>query len=459
MKKITIIGGGFSGILTAVNLIERATSGIEINIIGEKNSFAKGIAYIPYSKNHLLNVTTARMSAFENKPDHFLNWVLEQPKFKGVNRDLIAGAFLPRYIYGEYITYIWNNSLNSTSLKINIIHNLVTDLVYENKKTKVQLDNNEWIESDICVIANGNSPPRNPSIKNTGFYTSANYFQNPWLINSVQHVNTSKPILIIGNGLTMVDTVMGLREQHFTNTIYSISANGFNILPHRHSGLKYTGLVDELKENITLRELVSLINKHIRLVRSFGVSAVPVIDSLRPYTQKIWLSFSDNDKQLFISRLRHLWGVARHRFPTHIHDFIQQQRIDGKLHILSGKLLDMNENNGVISVDYKNNRTKEIEQLEVGRVINCTGPESSIANLKDHFLNKCLQKGVLTQDKFLLGINADPKTYEILNKEGTMNENLFTLGTNLRGLFWESTAVGELRKQTEQLATTILSRL
>ena len=70
-----------------------------------------------------------------------------------------------------------------------------------------------------------------------------------------------------------------------------------------------------------------------------------------------------------------------------------------------------------------------------------------------------MQKGVLTQDKFLLGINADPKTYEILNKEGTMNENLFTLGTNLRGLFWESTAVGELRKQTEQLATTILSRL
>lgn len=459
MKKVTIIGCGFSGIITAVNLIEQCKAGLEITIVGEKESFSRGVAYVPYSKNHLLNVTTARMSAFENKPDHFLNWVLDQPKFKGVDRDLIAGAFLPRYLYGEYLSDLWNSALKNTTLKINISHKIVTDLVYENKKTKIQLDNNEWIESDICVIANGNSVPRNPGIKNTTFFSTQKYFQNPWSIQSVQHPDNTKPILIIGNGLTMVDTVMGLRENHFTNTIYSISPNGFNILPHRHSGLKYTGLVDELKENITLKELVSLINKHIRIVRSFGVSAVPVIDSLRPYTQKIWLSFSDNDKQLFISRLRHLWGVARHRFPTHIHDFIQQQRIDGKLKIISGKLLDINEKNNQVIVDYKNNRTKEIEQLEVGRVINCTGPESSIANLNNHFLNKCMQKGILTQDKFLLGINADPVTYELINNQGSKNENLFTIGSNLRGMFWESTAVGELRKQTQQLATTILSRI
>src|SRR5690606_39066311 len=226
------------------------------------------------------------------------------------------------------------------------------------------------------------------------------------------------PVLVIGNGLTMVDTVLGLLEQDFKGEIYSISTNGFNILPHRHNGLKYRKLVEELRDDMYIYEFVKLINKHIKTVREYGVSAEPIIDSLRPQTQRIWKSFSDQEKNLFMSRLRHLWGVARHRIPLHSHDKIQQLRIDGKLHINSGKIIDINESNESITVQYFDKKENQLKAINVSRIINCTGPETGLINLDKSFLKNCLLKGILTQDKLKLGINADTESFQIINSNG-----------------------------------------
>src|SRR5690606_16185978 len=164
--------------------------------------------------------------------------------------------------------------------------------------------------------------------------------------------------------------------------IYSISPNGFNILPHRHNGLKYSKLVEELRDDMSIYELVKLINKHIKTVIEYGVSAEPIIDSLRPHTQKIWQSFTDHEKELFMSRLRHLWGVARHRIPLHSHDKIQQLRIDRKLHINSGKIIDINESNESITVQYFDKKENKLKAIIVSRIINCTGPETDLMNLE-----------------------------------------------------------------------------
>jgi uncharacterized NAD(P)/FAD-binding protein YdhS len=460
MKRIAIIGGGFSGTMTAIHLSKK-TPNAEIILIGDQENFNRGIAFNPYSKQQLLNVSTARMSAFDSEPDHFLNWVMEQDEFKHVDRSLVAGAFLPRHYFGNYLSNVWYKNQTSTNGCIKIVHDEVIKLDSDSEAIQLTTANGQELKVDYCVIANGNSLPRNPGIPNMDFYSGKNYFQNPWTINSVQHVDAAKPVLIIGNGLTMVDTVIGLLEQGFDNTIYSLSPNGFNILPHRHPGMKYTGLTDELKKtnDITLLNLLKLVNKHVKLVRSYGISAEPVIDSLRPYTQVIWMSFTQAEKRLFISKLRHLWGVARHRIPLHMHDMLQQMRIDRKLNIVAGKLKDIVEINNDVHVYFYNHKKKQEEEIIVSRIINCTGPESNIENLGEHFLNQCLHKGIIEQDALKLGINAHPATFEIIGSDKKINPRLFTLGSNLRGVIWESTAVGELRKQAEQLAQTIASRL
>ncbi len=462
MKKIGIIGGGFTGTMTAVQLIYKSTEPFEIILINERETLNKGIAYNPYSNKHLLNVIAGKMSAYPDKPDHFLDWVMKKEIFIKKDKTLIANSFLPRQVYGEYLFDIWEEAkeeAESKQIKLTVIESFVIDLDTSEDIISLWLDNNQKLNVDECVIATGNHIPRNPRIKNMDFYNSPNYFQNPWKIESVKDTKENLPILIVGNGLTMVDTVLGLLEQGFKGEIYSISPNGFNILPHRHNGLKYSKLVEELQDNMNIYELVKLINKHIKTVREYGVSAEPIIDSLRPQTQKIWKSFTDHEKELFMSRLRHLWGVARHRIPLHSHDKIQQLRIDGKLHINSGKIIDITELNESITVQYFDKKENGIKAINVSRIINCTGPETDLANLDKSFLKNCLLKGILTQDKLKIGIKADTESFQIINSDGKPHTNLYTIGSNLKGELWESTAVNELRGQAEKLAKKLKAKM
>lgn len=462
MKKIGIIGGGFSGTLTAIHLIEKTSAPLELLIINEKGNFNKGIAYNPYSKKHILNVPTAKMSAYPAHPSHFLDWVMELDSYKNLDRDLVGNAFMPRYLYGEYLVQIWDKAIKIAKEKgINLIieDSLVLELDINNQFIHIALENGKQFEIEECVIATGNIVPRNPKIKNEAFYKSSNYFQNPWSAASVQNMDSDLPVLIVGNGLTMVDTVLGLLENGCKNKIYSISPNGYNILPHRHGGMKYDALSKELHEKMSLRELVSLVNKHVKKVRHFGVSAEPLIDSFRPYTQKIWQNLSDSEKNLFMSRLRHLWGVARHRIPLHIHDKLQQLRIDNQLIIKSGKLLNIEENGKEVLVTFYDKKNHSEAQIKVSRVINCTGPETDLELVEKSFLKSALNKGQLTQDSLKLGIKADVKTFQMIDKSGNKHTNLYTLGSNLKGELWESTAVPELRGQAESLAIQLLEKI
>jgi uncharacterized NAD(P)/FAD-binding protein YdhS len=255
----------------------------------------------------------------------------------------------------------------------------------------------------------------------------------------------------------MIDTVIGLRENGFRGGIFSVSPHGFNILPHRHNGMRYDAIESELTGNKSLSELVAIVNKHVKAVREFGISAEPVVDAIRPHFRALWQQLDAKEKALFMSRIRHLWGVARHRIPLHIHDKIQQQRLEGKLHVCSGKIQLLEKSGDGLHVTYFDKKENLSKTLLVSRAINCTGPETDLSKTDGHFLGKCLDQGMITQDQLKLGIVADIHTFEVQDSTGKKQPDLFTLGSLLKGELWESTAVNELRQQAAALASHILS--
>src|SRR5690606_11853509 len=106
---------------------------------------------------------------------------------------------------------------------------------------------------------------------------------------------------------------------------------------------------------------------------------------------------------------------------------------------------NLTEGKEFISMEYFDKKTKEIKNLKVSRVINCTGPETDLTKLENNFLNRCLMDGILYQDKLKLGIRTNAETFQVLKPDGSAHARLFTLGTNLKGELWESIAVPELR--------------
>lgn len=457
---IGIIGSGFAGIMTAVQIIKKTDKPLKLFVIGEKNHFARGIAYQSYLDKHILNVITGKMSAFPDQPTHFLDWVMSRPSFQNLPREIVSNSFLSRNIYGDYLCEIWQEAIKTAGEKgisiVELVDTVVKLELQENGATLSFLQSPS-INISKCVIATGNQIPKNPTIPNLQFFKSSNYFQNPWTQESVSGIRSPLPVLILGNGLTMVDTILGLQDQNFKQKVYSISPNGFNILPHRHSGLSYQAHLSEIDEKMSLRELTQVLNKHIKIVRQFGVSAEPIIDALRTLSQKIWRNLSVDDKRIFMSRLRHLFGVARHRIPLHIYDKIQKMRINQDLNILSGKILDIVEGSEGIEVKYFDKKLRTTERLMVSRVINCTGPETDFSKLDNSFLRQCIEDEILCQDELKLGIQTNVETYRIKSKNGTEHTQLYTLGSNLKGELWESTAVNELRTQADQLSNILLS--
>lgn len=72
---IAVIGAGFSGTLLALHLLRQCPGSVRIHLIERRPRFGRGLAYSTGNLNHVLNVPTARMSAFHDQPDDFLDWL------------------------------------------------------------------------------------------------------------------------------------------------------------------------------------------------------------------------------------------------------------------------------------------------------------------------------------------------------------------------------------------------
>ena len=146
--------------MTAVQLIKNAEHPFEIIVTGDTRSLNTGVAYNPYSKKQLLNVVASRMSAFEDQPDDFVDWAAASGEFQGIERGLLANAYLPRYLYGRYLKNIWEEALRQAvtrNIKVTVKSALVLDMEVGNQEVILLLDNGEGVTAQYCVIASGNN--------------------------------------------------------------------------------------------------------------------------------------------------------------------------------------------------------------------------------------------------------------------------------------------------------------
>ena len=95
-------------------------------------------------------------------------------------------------------------------------------------------------------------------------------------------------------------------------------------------------------------------------------------------------------------------------------------------------------------------RTGEGE-LEVGKVINCTGPNTDLAEVRDPLVRGLRDAGLIRPDALGLGLDTD-EDGRLLDAAGRPSERLSLAGPLRKGLLWEHTAVPELRVEAERLA-------
>ena len=95
-------------------------------------------------------------------------------------------------------------------------------------------------------------------------------------------------------------------------------------------------------------------------------------------------------------------------------------------------------------------------KLNFARIINCTGPETDIRKQNTPLFNSLIKKGFVKPDDLNLGVYATGNG-QVINTENNVSDQLFVIGSLLKGMLWESTAIPELRIQAKKVAELILN--
>jgi len=442
--EITIIGGGASGLLTAVNILKTNTRSVIINII-EPGSLGLGAAYNVENMRHLLNVPAFKMSCISDDPDHFINW-LKEKGYTYKNTDFVA-----RKIYGEYIRSTYDKYLDENkSATVNHIKDHAIDIVNENGVLFVATKGGKKIKSDKIVLALGNFSSTHPKTKSNDYISDPKYIANPLDANSIKKItDKTRNVFIIGTGLTAVDTIISIREANPKVSIIAFSNHGY--LPVQHNlNQSYPSYYEELKGIKTTLELFNVVHKHIKLAAAKHIDYKAVTDAIRPYTQEIWSNLPEKEKLQFLRHLRHYWGVARHRMPSESANYIYELINFGKVQLLKGRIKDIRIE-GKHLVVATETRKGEIENHQADYVINCTGPQSDYGKIDNTLIKNLVNKGLIVPDDIKYGINAD-KNGAVIGKDNIPSNKLFTVGPPMKGILWECVAIPEIKMQTNKLA-------
>jgi uncharacterized NAD(P)/FAD-binding protein YdhS len=88
-------------------------------------------------------------------------------------------------------------------------------------------------------------------------------------------------------------------------------------------------------------------------------------------------------------------------------------------------------------------------------VLNATGPSTKFTATHSVLLQNLLHRGAVSPDATDMGVRVDPD-HTVLTDTGERSPWLLALGPMLRGTYWETIAVPELRVQARRVAETLL---
>ncbi|HEY0190942.1 MAG TPA: FAD/NAD(P)-binding protein, partial [Kofleriaceae bacterium] len=153
MKVIAVVGGGFSGTMTAAQLVRRAGEqgrALRVLVFDRAAAFAAGVAYRTADDRHLLNVPAGKMSAWPDRPDSFLDWARAQ-----LGAQVAGGDFLPRLQFGAYLR---DQLRSAPGGAIELVPDDVLGVAARGPGFTVQLAGSA-IDVDAAVLAIGHRQP------------------------------------------------------------------------------------------------------------------------------------------------------------------------------------------------------------------------------------------------------------------------------------------------------------
>ncbi|MBV9630962.1 MAG: FAD/NAD(P)-binding protein [Xanthobacteraceae bacterium] len=446
-KEIIIVGGGASGTLLAVQLLRDPSAHVRVTLVEKGQQPGLGLAYSTSNPSHLLNVRAVNMSAFPDDPDHFVRWLATDRAADDLGcADRFC--FAPRKIYGRYIASLLEPFLpcEGRPSRLRIVRRECTAITETAAGVEALFDDGTRLAGEIAVLATGNEATRAAG--------QAGAIQDPWDASAREQIPKDGRVLILGTGLTMVDTVLSLLQSGHTGSIVALSRRG--LLPHVHREVVARPITaDEVPFGVNVAHLLHWLRMRAEQTQTRGGDWRSVVDGLRPFIAEIWRTLPAPERRRFMRHARPWWDVHRHRMAPQVAMRIANTLAEGQLNIIAGKVMSVVAENQDATVHYRRRGGKQIETMPVAAIVDCTGISSSPRHSPNPLVRDLLSRGITRPDPLDLGLDVT-ESCALINQTGHASQRLFAVGPITRGRFWEIMAVPDIRIQCANLAAAII---
>ena len=445
MPKFTTIiaGGGASGVLLATRLL-RKSANAHVVIVEPREHLGRGMAYSTSHPEHLLNVPAGRMSAFGEEPEHFINFL--QARF-GDRYD--AMSFVPRTLYGDYLESIARDTMTWAPERLRRERSTILAASLEQSGVRAICEDGSVLAGDVLVVATGNASPAPWVRAHADILSGERFFASAWDERALTPADPDESVLLLGTGLTAIDAVIGLRSNGHRGTIWMVSRRG--LLPHEHR--LFDTPPEHNPEATSLHDLLGAVRSVASRPRVWRAA----LDSLRPRTNVLWQALSVNDQRRFVRHVMPYWNAHRHRMAPEVARTVAGEISSGGLRMLAGRTGTFVQTPQGIVVPIRVRGEDRTLEIEVGRVINCSGPAHDFRQLENPLIGNLLEQGIMQPLQTGIGVDVAPNG-ALRDRVGTDSQRFYAIGPVRYGTLIETTAMPEIRAQAADLAATLASR-
>ena len=430
--QVAIIGAGFSGTMAAVQL---ARLGIDVVLIGRGTQAGRGVAYSTEDPAHLLNIPAAKMSAWPDRPDDFVDVIAEV----GFGPE----DYVPRMLFGQYLRRILDVSA------VTLIEGQASAVERSGEGWTVRLGDGRMIGAAALVLAPGNQPPDAlPFARNL---PERLFASEPWGAAGQAAIGAAVAsggdVLVVGSGLSMVDVALSLDAAGQQGKLVAVSRRGQ--MPRVSFPVWSEVPSSEDAPSGSLAKLWRWVRE-----RTNEIEWRDAVDSVRPRTHELWQSLSFADQQRFMRHARPWWDVHRHRVAPQVGATIERMIASGRMEVLAARIQSLREEDGGLTAVIRRRGASEADgprHFAVG--INCTGPLHAIRHSRDGVLRSLIDSKLAEPDRLGIGLEVDDQVRVIGAKR------LWAMGSLGKARYWEIIAVPDIRVQAERVAESIAREL
>jgi uncharacterized NAD(P)/FAD-binding protein YdhS len=477
VKRIVIVGGGFSGASAAVQLARKIAQPLEITIVEPGEEVGRGLPYSTGDPVFRLNAIAGAHSIDPADPAHFIEWCAAQD-LRGSDPNAYAPCgqpFARRRDYGRYLaeTVLEHAEMPSGTT---IVHRRARVHAIEigAEAIAVTLDDASVLAADRTILATGNPAPRVPAILAGELAGHPAVCANP-LAEGMGGIAQGARVLVVGAGLTALDMVASLVERGHAGSISVMSRRGLRPRPQPPAILSPLPdpppppviplelLEGELPgyaqaEPLTARGLLCGLRAAIREAEAAGEPWQSAFDAIALPLSRIWPRLAVEEKRRLLRHARAFYDAFRFRTPPMTEAIVRTAERQGQVEYRTATLAGAKPlADGGIEVRLcLPGGECTAEHFDV--LVNCTGLDQAGAAERHPLLKRLVGQGHLTPHPTGLGVTTDAECRAVAS-DGRSEPRLRVIGPPTAGMFGDPLGVFFISAQIHRIIPSLAEEL